>query len=162
MRRAICVECKADLILVRKLTGLSRKEILHKGCKSEVIKAVDRKSEGAIGLIDEDPGASSPKRLRDYTVIQRFEREGIELRRKGNRLIVVLRPDLEGWVVKAAEERGIDLGRYGLPKDRRGLHEELSRRPNKLEGVLDELMSRRSRRLEILKKMLLEDPIAGG
>ena len=38
----IFVECKPDLLLVQKITGIPKKEILHSGNKGEVIKNLSR------------------------------------------------------------------------------------------------------------------------
>ena len=64
----IFVECKPDLLLVGKITGKSKKELLHSGNKGGVIKNLSR-SKGAIGVVDEDPGHAQPKYIHSMVLL---------------------------------------------------------------------------------------------
>ena len=72
----IFVECKPDFLLIRKI-GFSKKEIKHCGNKPGVCKML-MKNKDSIGLVDEDPGSSSPsyiynlENMKDSLIIDKF------------------------------------------------------------------------------------------
>jgi SepF-like predicted cell division protein (DUF552 family) len=82
-------------------------QIHHAGSKSGVLKKLD-KWKGCMGLIDEDPESPQPPKLREI----QLEPAGNNIKvgkYKGN-VVVVLCPELEGWVVKVARNAGIQNG----------------------------------------------------
>lgn len=66
----IYVECKPDVTLVKTITKISNKEVIHAGNKPEVCKQL-RNQRNCVGLIDEDPGSSEPRSMREI----RLEKE---------------------------------------------------------------------------------------
>ena len=90
----IYVECKPDEVLVRTLTQLPRREIIHEWGKFEVIKKVIRQT-NCTCMIDEDPNSVQPKYLEHLTP-EELPDFGLRLLRDAqrNNRIVVLRPRL--------------------------------------------------------------------
>ena len=58
----VCVECSADLTLVR---ALGFRDVVHGGNKSKVTKYV-REHDDVVGLVDEDPGTIVSRDLRAF------------------------------------------------------------------------------------------------
>ena len=115
----IAVECYTDRFLVNEL---GFRKVRHCTGKGDVLRSVE-KSQVLIGMIDEDPGKSQPASLRRYTELER--RESVRVLTDNNNpgsLIIVLLPDLEGWLLKRAKTQGIDMRSFGLPDTQEGLH----------------------------------------
>jgi len=55
------VECKPDETLVKVLTNTSRKNVMHAGNKTELLKMLTKRSANLKGIIDEDPLSHQPK-----------------------------------------------------------------------------------------------------
>lgn len=151
----IYVECKPDFLLVRSVTNVSKREIVHELGKSNVCKRL-QKDKNCKGLIDEDPSAIQPRYVREATPEDNFSEHGIKLLRGGNgNHLIVLCPRLEEWVLKAANEAGIDVAGYDLPNDAGRLHKEINISLDKFEKLLKDLKDSSSR-LKTLKRLLEE------
>ena len=92
----IFVECKPDAALVRRITGLPRRHVMHelKG-KYEVCKRIGAQG-NCKALIDEDPGSPLPVYLQTLGPPGKLSSKGVIVfddRRRNNR-VVVLRPKL--------------------------------------------------------------------
>jgi hypothetical protein len=72
---------------------------------------------------------------------------------RDNRL-VVLRPRLEEWILAAANEAGLDVRAYGLPRTPRQLHGAINTNLDKFERLLHVLGARLSPRLKTLGELL--------
>ncbi len=122
------VECYADELFLCSLLQISPKDVIHSYGRSRIIKLIDRTRDdsGNIykALIDEDPHSIPDRRLNSYQVIK--INEYIKIYDVRGSTIVVLRPDLEGFLLKAAEIAGINLNNYNIPNDSRRLHSKIS------------------------------------
>jgi len=153
----ICVECNPDKALIEMLLpGSSPRHSSRAYDNSRVVLEVERRGYG-IGLIDEDPQSSFIRNLvlpKGYRLTRNFIAEGIKVLKKGKRrFLIVICPRLEEWVIKSAEECGIDVQKeYGLSKRADRMHSELkSKKLSEFRGLLEELMDRNSQRLGKLK-----------
>lgn len=136
----IYVECKPDRALVSSL-GVPKRNIIHEGGKSKVCRRLE-KSRNSKGLVDEDPLSEQPPYIERLNLIQdRHEIKTLHDNRRGNYL-VVLCPRLEEWILKAAKEAEIDLGKYNLPDDAEKLHKIINININKFEKLIAELKGR--------------------
>jgi len=115
----IAVECYTDQFLVN---ALGFRRVRHCTGKGDVLRLVE-KNQVMIGMIDEDPGKTQPAVLRRYSEVRRKESVRVlkDVRNPGS-LIIVLSPDLEGWLLKRAKAQGIDVRSFGLPDTQEGLH----------------------------------------
>ena len=109
------IECNNDETLMNVL-GVSKKVIKHSGNKTRVLKYL-LKNEDAIGMVDEDP-ESYQVDLSNYDFIKNFPTE-IDLYKKKNStdLLIVLKPELEPWILKASRIAKLNLKDYNLPED---------------------------------------------
>jgi hypothetical protein len=137
----IYVECKPDTILVRTLTGLPRRDVIHE-LKGKY-RVVDRVSKGSNlkGLVDEDPLVPQPVYLEDMDVLVDLPGGGLRLLHdaaRGNR-IIILCPRLEEWTVRAARDAGVDLGDYSLPNNPRMLHRVVNDHLSSFQRLVEDL-----------------------
>ncbi len=151
----IYVECRPDFILVRSVTTIPRKEIDHefKG-KGEICNRLEGQR-SAQGLIDEDPSATQPAYLKKLVLSQELPQQGLRVLHDKSRdnSLVVLCPTLESWILKAAEEAGIDMVRkYSLPDDPAKFHHVINFDLGKFEKLLGDL--RNSDRVKTLSRLL--------
>ena len=130
----IFVECFRDTDLVKTL-GLPRKKIRHAGNKGAVCNGLAG-AEQSGGLVDEDPGDGQPEYLQKMKVIKEENDTRLLCDKKGNR-ILVLRPRLEDWLLKAAANAGIDVKKYGFPDNARELHKKMNTRKFKNEKFIN-------------------------
>jgi Txe/YoeB family toxin of Txe-Axe toxin-antitoxin module len=129
----IYLECYADEAFVKTL-GIGSKEIKHAFNKGEVCNML-RKVTGSVGLVDEDPFSGKPSYERHMLGFKVFEDEKIILceDKKTNNKLVIIRPTLEGFVIKIAKENEIDITQKykRLSANRKGLHDDLTFKRNK-------------------------------
>jgi len=150
----IYVECKPDFTLVRFITNLPRREIVHefKG-KHEVCKQLENRRD-CKGLVDEDPLSVPPPYLKKLRLQKELPEAGLKIMRdeSNNNLLVILCPRLEEWILRAAKEKGINPDKYNLPNNPNRLHEVINLSLDRFERLLEDLKG--SRRLRALKKVL--------
>ena len=152
----IYVECTPDEILVRRLTGLARRRVIHelKG-KYEVLKRLSAQRD-RLAVVDEDPASIVPPYLDRMSLIEDLDVDGLRVfqdRSRRNR-VVVLMPKLEDWLVAAAKAAGIKMAGYGLPDNPARLHRRINANLVKYERLLDALDEAASRRLAALRRVL--------
>ncbi len=150
----IYVECKPDFTLVKSLTKIPKKEIIHemKG-KSEVCKKLERQR-NCKGLVDEDPLSTQPsyiKKVKLENELFQYELKVFRDESNENRLIVLC-PRLEEWILKAAQEADLNVERYHLPNIPGKLHRVINLDLSKFERLLKDLKD--SERLKTLRKLL--------
>ena len=136
----IYVECKPDETLVRLLTGLPRREVIHelKG-KSGVVNQI-KKLSNAQGLVDEDPQSIQHPYLGKMSIVQDLREMGLRLLGdSSNNSIVILCPRLEEWVVQAAREEQLAISAYCLPEEPRRLHRIINDDLRKFERLVNDL-----------------------
>ncbi len=155
----IYVECKPDGILVRALTTMPQREIIHeiKG-KYEVVKKISRrKSCGAV--IDEDPASNQPAYLATMVTLQDLPERGLKvLGDESDNRIVVMCPRLGEWTIRAAREGRVDVSRFNLPDDPLKLHGIINADLRKFERLVEDLKD--SDRLRALSNVLSSLPAA--
>ena len=131
----ILFECYADERLVRTLLPeLSKKEYSHAGNKTEVIKRLNKTKNGRkyIGLVDRDPHSNPPGFFHYFTLLKNFEelKMSIYSFKENNAKLVVIEPELEGWIINVAHSIHFKLRDYGLPEDPDKLHEVINEKRN--------------------------------
>jgi hypothetical protein len=121
----ILVECNTDKYLITKIVqklGFSRKLIRHEANKPKVIDLL-RKSDGRIGVIDEDPNSSQPRDMTNYKEVEKHEDikilERIDNKRK---TIFVICPRMEEWLLKRANKNKISTDSFNPKNDPNTLH----------------------------------------
>jgi hypothetical protein len=115
----IAVECHTDEFLVN---ALGFRNVRHCTGKGDVLRFLE-KNQVSIGIIDEDPGKSQPASLKRYSEVERKESVTVlkDCQNNGS-IILVLSPDLEGWLLKRAKAQGINMRSFRLPDTQEGLH----------------------------------------
>ena len=119
----IIVECNPDEFVIRSIIADSDTQIKHGGGKGNVLKKV-REEQGTIGVIDEDPHSAQPREMDRY--IKEDAKETVRLLKRQDdnaKKLIQLSPDIEGWLINRAKENEISLKDYGLPDDRRRMHD---------------------------------------
>ena len=151
----IYTECKPDSTLV-KLLRISKKQIIHLGCKPEVCKQL-AKREDWKGLVDEDPSRVQPPYLKRLQVNKNLSNYGLKIlsdNSKNNDLIVLC-PRLEEWVLKAVKDAKIDIKQYNLPDDGEQLHKVINIDLKKFEKLVNDLKGK-SKMMKALEKSIKE------
>ena len=151
----IFFECCADEVLVRNITNISKRELVHAGNKAAVCKKL-QKTGNSKGLVDEDPGSTHPRYIQRLQPGEDLSRHDLKILHDNpnDNAVIVLCPRLEEWILKAAGEAGIDVREYGLPDRENKLHAVINTDLRKFERVLGELKERNSERLERLAGLL--------
>ena len=145
----VCVECFADEAFVK---ALGSERPAHPRSKTRVVRYV-RSHKNVVGLVDEDPGATSPAGLRKYKTIQ--EENDLRLMEWRDKRVIVIRPRLEDWILATAWVQEIDVKdpKYGLPDDPNDLKKVINGRLDILGVLIDDLKT--SPRIATLKRFLL-------
>ncbi|MBI2831345.1 MAG: hypothetical protein HYX79_03715 [Chloroflexi bacterium] len=156
----IVIECSADEALVKCVTSIPKKGIIHdlRG-KGGVCEQLSMKWRNSKGLVDEDdPRAGQPPYIKSALSHKSDIGGDIKLLHDESRdnYLIVLSPRLEEWILKSAQMLGIDVTRHGLPSDADALHRVVDFRLDKLRTLLHMMIRRKSERLLTLKQ-LLED-----
>jgi len=113
-------------------------------------------------MVDENPHSKHniPKYIKKLVVDQHFQEYGrmysikVLKEQDRTRYVIIIKPDFEAWLVKAAKDSGISLSDYGLPEDPRKLHKIINANLEKLDALLDEMIDRNSRYLFALREIL--------
>lgn len=149
----IYVECKPDFALVKSITNISKRKIVHEGGKSEICRRLERQK-NCRGLVDEDPWSIQPPYVKKTKLEDDLSKHEIKILHdnSNNNYLVVLCPRLEDWLLKAAEESKIDVKKYNLPNDAEKLHGEINIDLDKFRRLVNDLKD--CDRLKTLKKLL--------
>lgn len=150
------VECKPDKALVKILTNAPKKSIIHAANKSEAIKILLKTREPSIAVVDEDPGGPWPGVFKNFKLERNFRQCDIAvyIEPSSERKLIVIRPRLEEWLIKAGKECNVPLGKYNLPEKGKKLHDVINLNIKKLEDILKEMHSIKCLRLSKLKQEL--------
>lgn len=135
MNSPIFVECDADKALVTSL-GITTKHITHARGESRVCKAIIRKAK-VVGVTDEDPQGTHPTSLKSLSKLSEDEHFQILKNKANESYIIVLRPRLEEWILKACVQAKIKIQDYGLPNEARELHEIVNINLKKFRALLN-------------------------
>lgn len=152
----IYVEGKVDEALVIGL-GLTRQEVSRELNKEEVLKQLARQSD-CRGMVDEDPNSPRPIQLSRMIVAADHDQLGLRVyddTARHNR-VILLRPRLEEWLLRAAGDAGLDVGgrRYNLPSSPTQLHREINLDLRKVERLVADLTETDSPRIRQLRALL--------
>lgn len=152
------VEGNADLTLVRTLLRLPRNEVLlSHGGRDLILKDLARQSNW-MALLDEDPANPLPVYLTRMTLAADFPMLGLRVleHRAQNNRVILLRPRLEEWLLRAAGDAGLDVGgrRYNLPSSPTQLHREINLDLRKVERLVADLTEADSPRIRQLRALL--------
>ncbi|MHA1400863.1 MAG: hypothetical protein ACTSQE_11005 [Candidatus Heimdallarchaeaceae archaeon] len=157
----ILIECDPDEILVKTLiSNITKKGYSHARNKTEVIKKLIRNKVGNryIGIVDKDPGSKPPGYFNQFRLKERLESIDIEIFESQNQAkLVVLYPDLEGWIITAAHFVHVNLKDFSLPDSADDLHKIITEKPNLRKFIeLVKYLESRSNHLKKLKTILTE------
>jgi len=143
--RKVMVECLADRTLAAILFDIDRRIVEHKSNKEEVIKALVKKEEHTVGIVDEDPYSPESRFFRQITSgTPALNTHGLKLyhlKERGNKLIVIC-PRLEDWVLRMCDELGVKPNKYGLPDAPKKLHKIINLNIFGFEKLLREIKER--------------------
>ena len=120
----ILVECYHDTAVVRAL-GIALRQIGHEHGKGNVLRQLAKQDDDAVGIIDADPGKqnSNPREFEKYRNesttqgLQRFVHQSDQ-----RKILILVNPTVEDWLLSRAREQQIQLRDYGLPEDARSMH----------------------------------------
>ena len=121
----IVVEGYADKALVADM-GFPKKQIKIGRDKGKVLESV-KKTQAAIGIIDEDPDSGQPSDLR-RNYIEKDSRRTIKLLARkddDSKRLIQISPRLEDWLYSRALQNQISPMSFGLPKYPEDLHKIL-------------------------------------
>ena len=152
----IYVECKPDGILVRHLTGLPRRQVVHEvkgkpGVCNRLMRGKD-----LVAMVDEDPGTTQPVYMTQLSLSHESPNAGLKLyydRTRNNR-VVVLCPRLEEWLLRTAADLGLSMRDYGLPERANRLHSVINQDERKIQRLLSDMSNAASPRLLELGRLL--------
>lgn len=129
----IYFECYADESLLRSL-GFTARDLSggHSHSRSKVSSKLS-KSTNSVGLVDEDPMSPRDSYLTDlFSRVPLYEDANLfafgDLRK--NNKLVVLRPNLESWVIRIARDQKVSLREYMLADTEDSLHDMLAPKTN--------------------------------
>jgi hypothetical protein len=132
--KIIHLECKPDETFAQSI-GFTRKEIIHNQGRSRVCKNLE-KGNNIYGIVDEDPGSEKPTYISELPPPQaKHHTLFYDDKARSNKLLM-LRPNLEGWIIKIAKESGINMKDYGLPDTEKELHDVINFRLHKFKQLL--------------------------
>jgi hypothetical protein len=151
------VECNPDEVLIKNLTRVSRKRIIHAGNNSGVIKYLSKKYINSKGVIDEDPFAPKSRLYKRFIEKEKYDKYKVKIlyHNENNNIIYVLCPKLEDWLLEASREAKLDIKRYGLSNNVDRLKEEISLKNNTNYIKFIKDLIKKSDRLIFLKNNLL-------
>jgi hypothetical protein len=148
----VVVECTPDETLVKSL-GFTSRQVKHQPNKGAVCNYLS-KNPGIIGMVDADPDSAQPGYFKNCTLVNdRYDIAVYQHNTQNNRL-VVLNPDLEGWVIKYAKKSRIAPKKFGLSDTARALHKEILQKLPRLEELIANIKSKKSPALFYLKSQL--------
>ena len=152
----IYVECKPDGVLARRVTDPPRRQVIHEAKGKGGVCNRLIKSRNTTGMVDEDPGKTQPSYMSQLSLSRESVGMGLKLYVDRNRhnQVVVLCPDLEEWLLRAASDMGLAMQNYGLPNRANELHRVINLDERKIESLLTDLTCAASPRLMQLGRLL--------
>ncbi|MEW6025689.1 MAG: hypothetical protein AB1599_00130 [Planctomycetota bacterium] len=159
------VECYKDETLAKRL-GIPKQQIRHSPGKTKLCYGLENTT-NSKGMIDEEPWSRGNEEIPYIKKLKTSNPQGwnnlqhsirvLDDKDKQNKLIVLC-PNLEGWILEAAKEVKIDVTKspYGLPDDKDELHKVLGTktRNENYEKLLDAMLKAKSPMLKTLEQLL--------
>ena len=152
----IYVECKPDGVLVRHLTDLSRRQVVHEIQGKGAVCTRLMKNTDLVAMVDEDPGKTQPRYMSQLSLSREHVNLGLKLyldRRRNNR-VIVLCPRLEEWLLRAVADLELNIENYGLPRRAKAFHDAINLDERKIQRLLTDLTEAESPRLVELRRLL--------
>ena len=164
-KRVAVAECYTEYLLLE-VMGVPHGRRKHQSGLSESVKAVV-KGAAEVALIDEDPGKPQPKAIKehfvptnesDYLVV-------LEHKRKTGGVLIRMRPDFEGLVVRLCRECGVDPAELSLPSEEDALRREIRQRigdrrfRDRVRNLLLALKEAKSDAFTTLERVLVETAV---
>lgn len=150
----VIVECKPDEILVQVL-GLNRKEVRHQNNKGEVFNYFE-KNDIKIAIIDEDPDSGQPNLLKTFKLVDdKFEIRKL-IQANTGKIILVIKPRLEEWVIYQCKKSGINPKDFHLPITAKELKKVINLRLERFRELLKELYKNENEGLIYLKNEITQ------
>jgi hypothetical protein len=150
------IECHNDAAVVTAL-GVPRRAYLHRDGKSRVAKALTKASAGSVGMIDEDPHDHSKiPDFSSYVIEKRFSSFDLLFSKAQNKSLIRIRPRIEEWLVKAAEDVNVRLSHFHLPEGASQLHLLRPESAGRIRDLIAELKQKNSKPILDLEKILRE------
>jgi hypothetical protein len=115
----ILVECYPDLSLLTVL-GFGKVTRHMKG-KGNILNQL-KTNPSDIGIMDLDPGKISLKQMSEYIEVSKDHGIICMKHREKGTMVILIEPDLEGWLLTRIRETGSRPSAYGLPDDAARLH----------------------------------------
>lgn len=148
----VVVECTPDESLVKNL-GFTSSQVKHQPNKGEVCSYL-LKNPGLIGMVDADPDSAQPGFLNNCAIVLNKYDVTVYQHNTQNVRLIVLNPDLEGWLIKYSKQSGLNPKNFGLPNTSKALHKEVLQKLPKLEKLISALITQKSPALKYLKRQL--------
>ena len=121
-------ECFVDTNLTETLIGMACNH--RKGCAMVTKQMKEKCADGfALGIIDKDK--RPVPYISEFALIAETESLQILKHKDRNHYIIYVIPAVEGFILKASEELGVNLADYGLPADMDGLKKETKQQDSK-------------------------------
>jgi hypothetical protein len=147
----IYVECNPDELLVKLLTEVSKREIIHAGNKPEVCKRL-KKINGVIGLVDEDPDSVQPGYVSGRKEEIKEYENGIKVLEERNNKLIILCPRLEEFILDIAKKEKIDVKKYKLPDNGNEFHNIINVNLDNFEKLVGDL--KKVKTMKTLRRLL--------
>jgi hypothetical protein len=130
----IYLECNPDKALVSVL-GIPNKEIKHAFSKGNVCNQL-AKHKNVKGVVDEDPASPQPSYVGKLKL--HSHEHGIKFWHddKNQNRLIMLCPRLEEWILKAAQDAGVNMQDYGLPNHANQSHHIINTRLDSLKNLI--------------------------
>lgn len=114
------LECWNDEAVVRAI-GIPGK-LTHEAGSGEVANALKRAKVPCIAMVDEDPLGTVPSYLKTFEEADRGDDLILKRHPKQGHRLVVVRPDLEPWLLKVSKGISIPPEKFQLPAKANQLH----------------------------------------
>jgi hypothetical protein len=150
--RQFHLESRPDEVMVRCL-GKIKKDIVHHD-KGRIMAILKRET-AQIAMVDEDPRAYTHPYLEELQLENEQHYLKVFTDKKRKNKVVMLCPNLEGWLIKVCQTLKIDLKDFYLPNDENKLHKEINQHLPKVEKLIDHLKSINAAPIIFLKEQIL-------
>ncbi|WP_290595702.1 MULTISPECIES: hypothetical protein [unclassified Archaeoglobus] len=153
--KKLFVECKTDMLLVTKMSF--KRCVICAGGIGEVCNKL-RDSTNSCGLVDEDPTKSRPSYLENLlknAIILNKHDIIVAHDKERNNYLIVLSPDREGWLIQTAKILGLDFRIFNLPNNPKEFKKISLLNPQKVEPLINSILSRGHPRIDELRKAFL-------
>lgn len=157
----IVVECHLEKALIRLLGFGAVRHAANKPAVLAELMSYGITGQRAVGLVDEDPGATWPACFKRFRRLKGPEHGFSVWKGPGDVYLIMLHPLHEAWIYEVARRQGLDPCSCGLPPRWEAFHARIhaGRRPRErlmepYARLVSELLARRCQALTSLKSEL--------